>query len=65
MPAAAAGASYQAKNAYDQTEKAVAGALKNLNQLTASIKGSRFVIGFDGYIDSMYRMVKQRDGDQV
>jgi hypothetical protein len=51
---------YTPQNVYDITESAVKEALANLDTVLKNVKGKQAFMGFDGYIDTIYRMVKNR-----
>ena len=51
---------YNSKNEFDQTSFALESVMENLEQLNTNLASFRVVLGFDGYIDSLYRMVKNR-----
>jgi ketohexokinase len=51
---------YEACYECDETITAVDSALNNLDKLADSLKSKNFLLGFDGYIDTIYRMVRNR-----
>lgn len=50
---------YTSKGNFDYTEESALSALKNIANLD-KLNNTRIVLGFDGYIDTLYRMVKNR-----
>ena len=52
--------SYQVRNSCDTTIHAVESTLKNLSRLETQAKYPNFLLGWDGFIDLLYRMVKNR-----
>ncbi len=51
---------YKKQNDYDFTLEAVSSTLKNFNKIETPSRSLNFFMGFDGYIDSLYNMVKNR-----
>ncbi len=52
---------YQPIHKYDVTQEAVKNAQNQLKGLESSISEMRFMMGFDGYVDLLYNMVKNRE----
>ena len=52
--------SYKTRNSYDETIKAVESTLVKLNSIQEAAHELKILIGFDGYQDELYRMVKNR-----
>ena len=51
---------YQKQNEYDLTIEAVSSTLKNFEKIEKPSRSLNFFMGFDGYIDSLYNMVRNR-----
>lgn len=51
---------YQNRNEFDCTIAAQKAILSKFEKIANSSKNMKFMLGFDGYIDSLYRMVKYR-----
>jgi hypothetical protein len=55
---------YSPQNDYDQTLPALDSASNNLNKFESNLTDIHITLGFDGYIDTLYRMVKNRKSAQ-
>ena len=51
---------YKKQNDFDFTLEAVSSTLKNFDKIENPSRSLNFFMGFDGYIDSLYNMVKNR-----
>ena len=51
---------YKKHNEFDFTLEAVSSTLKNFDKIENPSRSLNFFMGFDGYIDSLYNMVKNR-----
>jgi len=51
---------YKIQNEFDFTLEAVSSTLKNFDKIENPSRSLNFFMGFDGYIDSLYNMVKNR-----
>ncbi len=51
---------YKKQNEFDFTPEAVSSTLKNFDKIENPSRSLNFFMGFDGYIDSLYNMVKNR-----
>ena len=51
---------YEKRNEFDCTIEAQKATLTKFETIADSSKNMKFMLGFDGYIDSLYRMVKSR-----
>jgi len=51
---------YKKQNEFDFTLEAVSSTLKNFDKIENPSRSLNFFMGFDGYIDSLYNMVKNR-----
>jgi hypothetical protein len=53
---------YKPCNSFDVTISAVSEALQKIPSIASQIAGKHILLGFDGYIDTLYRLVKNRAG---
>lgn len=52
---------YQKQNDYDVTVEAVEGVLQKMDQFKKDLPKKTTLLGFDGYVDSLYSLVHSRD----
>ena len=52
---------YSERNEFDFTKKAVGSALKKIDNFKTATENMNFMMGFDGYVDLLYNMVKNRN----